>query len=93
MELRREWASRLTDPERQVVAATGRREVRFARPVRGEGMAVDYALDHSFAREAVVPERKLLTEALKRGIASVTVEGVKRELFTRPLIRGDHGGR
>ena len=43
-------------------------------------MAVDYALAHSFAREAVVPERKLLTEALKRGVGAVTVEGVKKEL-------------
>src|SRR4051794_16632172 len=77
-ELRREWASRLTDPERQTVKATGRREVPFARPAGGEGMAVDHALDHCFVREAVVPERKLLTEALKRGIGSVTVEGVKR---------------
>ena len=40
-----------------------------------------------------MPERKLLTEALKRGIGSVTVEGVKRELFKRPLIRGDHAGQ
>ena len=46
---------------------------------------------HSFAREAVVPERNLLTEALKRGIGSVTVEGVKRELAQRPLIRGEAG--
>ena len=63
------------------------------RPVRGEGEAVDYAIGHSFQREAVVPERKLLTEALKRGIGSVTVEDVKRELLKRPLIRGEHGGQ
>ena len=30
-------------------------------------LAVDHAIEHSFVREAVVPERKLLTEALKRG--------------------------
>ena len=30
-------------------------------------LAVDHAIEHSFVREAVVPERKLVTEALKRG--------------------------
>ena len=35
---------------------------------------------HSFARESVVPERKLLTEAMKRGLGAVTVDGVRREL-------------
>ena len=42
-------------------------------------MAVDHAIEHSFVREAVVPERKLLTEALKRGLGAVTVEDVTRE--------------
>ena len=37
-------------------------------------LAVDYALEHSFVRDAVVPERKLVTEALKRGLGAVTVE-------------------
>ena len=53
-----------------------RREHVAARPQRGEGGAVDHAIEHSFVREAVVPERKLVTEALKRGIGAVTVEGV-----------------
>ena len=35
----------------------------------------------------------MLTEALKRGIGSVTVEDVQRELKQRPLIRGEQGGR
>jgi conjugative relaxase-like TrwC/TraI family protein len=92
-ELRQQWDSRLTNQERQAVAATHRREVPYARPARGEGQAVDYATQHCFTREAVVPERKLLTEALKRGIGSVTVDAVKRELFKRPLIRGEQAGR
>ena len=92
-ELRRQWDSRLTDKERQAVAATHRREVAYARPVSGEGLAVDFATQHCFMRESVVAERKLLTEALKRGIGSVTVEAVKRELFKRPLIRGEYAGQ
>ncbi len=44
-------------------------------------------------REAVVPERKLLTEALKRGLGSVTVQATAKELSGRPLIRSEVAGR
>ena len=91
--LRKEWNARLSDKERKVLAAVHRRERAFARPERGEGLAVDHALEHSFVREAVVPERKLVTEALKRGIGAVTVEGVTQEMRDRPLIRSDVAGR
>ncbi len=40
-----------------------------------------------------MPERKLVTEALKRGIGAVTVEDVTREMRERPLIRSDVDGR
>jgi conjugative relaxase-like TrwC/TraI family protein len=92
-ELRQHWDNQLTDQERRALATTHCREAPYARPVHGEEQAVDYALDQGFAREAVVPERKLLTEALKRGIGAVTVEKVKSELKRRPLIRGEQGGR
>jgi conjugative relaxase-like TrwC/TraI family protein len=92
-ELRKEWDSRLTDQERQALAAAYRRQVPYARPVQGQAAAVDHALAHSYVREQVIPERKLLTEALKRGLGSVTVEEVKRELARRPLIRGEEAGQ
>ena len=60
------------------------RDEACARPEQGEAGAVDYAIEHSFVREAVVPERKLATEALKRGLGSVTVEGVQREVDKPP---------
>jgi conjugative relaxase-like TrwC/TraI family protein len=91
--LRKEWDARLTDRERDVLAAVHRRENAAARPERGEGMAVNHAIDHSFVRDAVVPERKLVTEALKRGLGTVTVEDVTREMRERPLIRSDVAGR
>src|SRR6202521_3449362 len=92
-QLRKEWDSRLTDRERTALAVVHRREHVAARPQRGEGLAVDHAIEHSFVREAVVPERKLHTEALKRGIGSVTVEDVAHEVGQRPLIRSDAAGR
>jgi conjugative relaxase-like TrwC/TraI family protein len=91
--LRKEWNKRLSDAERDGLARVHRRERAFPRPERGEKMAVDHAVEHSYLREAVVPERKLVTEALKRGIGAVTVEGVTAELAARPLIRSEVAGR
>jgi len=91
--LRKQWNARLTDRERTALAAVHGREQVAARPQRSERLAVDHAIEHSFVREAVVPERKLVTEALKRGIGAVTVEDVTREVIERPLIRSDVAGR
>ncbi len=91
--LRKIWNERLTDKERQVIAAVHRREKPAARPQPGEVPAVDHAIAHCYVREAVVPERKLVTEALKRGLGAVTVENVTREVEKRPLIRSDLAGR
>lgn len=85
--LRKEWNARLSDEERESLAAIHRREHEITRPEPGHAQAVDHAIEHSFVREAVVPERKLLTEALKRGLGTVTVEGATKELSSRPLIR------
>ena len=91
--LRKEWDARLTEKERNTLAAVHRRERVFARPERGEDMAVNHSIEHSFVRDAVVPERKLVTEALKRGLGAVTVEDVTHEVRERPLIRSDIAGR
>jgi conjugative relaxase-like TrwC/TraI family protein len=91
--LRKEWNGRLSEPEREVLAAVHRRETQMTRRQRGEAVSVDHALEHSFVRDAVVPERKLVTEALKRGLGAVTVEDVAREVQERPLIRSQIDGR
>jgi conjugative relaxase-like TrwC/TraI family protein len=91
--LRKEWDSRLSDAERKQLASVHRRERTFERPLHGEAQAVDHALAHSFVREAVLPERKLVTEALKRGLGAVTVEDVTSTMQARPLIRNEVDGR
>lgn len=88
-----EWNARLTDPERELLASVQRRDRVAVRPERGEAAAVDHATQHSFVREAVVRERKVITEALKRGLGAVTVEGVAGEVSKRPLIRREVDGR
>jgi conjugative relaxase-like TrwC/TraI family protein len=91
--LRKEWNTRLSNQDRKVLAAVHRREHPVARKERSEALAVDHSLEHSFVRDAVVPERKLVTEALKRGLGAVTVDGVTREVQDRPLIRSQVEGR
>ncbi len=88
-----EWNARLSADEREILAAVGRRERRALKPASQHEAAVDYAIEHSFVREAVMPERKLITEALKRGLGAVTVENVTREMTDRPLIRSEIAGR
>lgn len=92
-QLRKEWNARLTGEERNILAAVHRREQEPVRQARGEALAVDHAISHSFVREAVVPERKIATEALKRGLGTVTVAGVHKEVRSRPLISSDITGR
>lgn len=91
--LRNEWNARLGEDERDGLARVHRRDVAAIKPDPGHEQAVEYAIDHSFTREAAIPERKLLTETLKRGIGEVTVESATRELQARPLIRREVAGR
>ncbi len=91
--LRKEWDARLSKSERDLLATVHRREKLVLRSEHGEQQAVDHAIDHSFVRDAVMPERKVLTEALKRGIGTLTVENAASELKSRPLIRSDIDGR
>ena len=92
-QLRDAWGNRMAVAERHNLEGVSCKATSYPRHASGETQAVDHALEHSFVREAVMPERKLLTEALKRGLGSVTVEETSRELRDRPLIRSDVAGR
>ena len=91
--LRKEWNGRLSKEEREALAAVHRREAAAPKPEPSEAKAVDHAIEHSFVREAVIPERKLITEALKRGIGEVSVDKTANEVRTRALIRREVAGR
>lgn len=47
--------------------------------VATDAEALRYAVEHLFYRDSVVPEKKLLGEALRYGVGSVTLEGLKAE--------------
>ena len=90
-ELRREWDNRLTSQERQTLAGVRERRGQKVVRERRDAAAVDFAVRHVFAREAVVAEKKLLTEALKHGLGAVTVEGVRQRI--RPGAAAGGGAR
>lgn len=92
-ELRKAWDARLTDGERKAIASVHRREKQPEKLSGQEAMAVDHAISHSFVRDAVVAERKIATEALKRGLGAVTVQDVLKETARRPLVRKNFDGR
>ena len=83
-ELRAEWRSRLTDDERDGLGQlTEPREP--PRPATTLEAAVRQALDHSFERESVVPERHVLGEALRIGAGTVDVHAVAGEAARQGL--------
>jgi primosomal protein N' len=55
--------------------------------------SIDYAIAHEFERRSVVPERVLLTTALRHAIGQATPEQVKRRFGTRDLLIHDRQGR
>lgn len=86
-ELQNLWYRKLSQDQQAVLEDAIHSDLPFAKETGGEGMAVDHALKHCFTREAVVKERKLLTEAMKRAIGTASVADVQRELGSRSIIR------
>lgn len=97
-QLRNYWADRLTQDERDGLAALVSRA-----QARGQGgvpplltarEALDYASSHLLERSAVLPERQLLAEALRYGIGSVSKEQLQDALRTSALLSVEkHGTR
>jgi conjugative relaxase-like TrwC/TraI family protein len=85
------WTSRLTPAE--AAALRPGEPATHANPPDRAAAAVDFAARHLFERQAVVPERTLLTEALKAGLGEVTVAGVARAAKAAGLLEAEHDGR
>ncbi len=92
--LRAAWDSRLTPAEREALRK-GKFLVRVfrSRDTPSTEASVDHALLHVFELSSVVSEKQLLATALKRGVGSVDVEEVKREMNKRDIIRREVDGR
>lgn len=92
-ELQREWENRLSPEEKQAIEEVVAQKGTHGREEQRNAAAVEFASRHLFEREAVVAERKLLTEALKHGLGSVSVEGVGKAADRPDLLVKEQDGR
>lgn len=93
-ERKSDWTSRLTDDEARLFDAltdpSGSGDVSGPQSTT---VAVSLALQHCFERDAVVPERQVLTEALRFGLGTVDVHDVQKEARRQSLLTRDIDGR
>lgn len=86
-ELRKEWISRLSAPERAAVATAH----RPTKPPRTASVtaeqAREHAAQHHFERASVVDERTFLRTALRYGVGSVSIGAAHDELQSSSLLR------
>jgi len=94
-ELGEYWRSRMTADEGSAVhAVTGRigsAAIGEDRHVAAE--AASRAVEHCLERSSVVPERKLLTEALRRSVGGAWPETVERAVNSQGLLVAKRDGR
>lgn len=94
-DLGRAWSGRMTDEERDQLAsvvADSRDRAASGDPLAGDDVdsanarALDWSVRHSFARRSTVPQRRLVAEALKRGVGEVEVDALWRRVPELPLL-------
>src|SRR5215470_9302086 len=89
-ERHRRMAEAFGNQPEQVVEAAGQRAQRIERDVPGvtAQSAVTFSRERNLEREAVVEERELLRDALKRSMGEATFEEIKAE-FEKHVDAGD----
>ncbi len=94
-QLQSEWRGRMTPRELEALARLEKLIGSDSQPQddNAAARAVDYAIGHEFERKSVIPERQLLTTALKQGIGQVRPEQVLEQAAHAPLIVGERFGR
>ncbi|MGH7243422.1 MAG: MobF family relaxase [Phycisphaerales bacterium] len=94
-ELQRLWRERMTPDELAAVQSTSQRIGSVSLPAndRIAEEAIQYAIGHCFERNSVVPERRFLAEAIKRGIGATNPETVIAAAQRAGLISAEYEGR
>ncbi|KAB2943013.1 MAG: relaxase domain-containing protein [Phycisphaerae bacterium] len=94
-ELRSEWMSRITADELAALEGVKARIGMESLPEDGRAAreAALHAVGHCFERSAVVPERKILAEAMKRAVGKAAPELVTRSLAGEHLVVAERNGR
>ncbi|MFI4870326.1 MAG: MobF family relaxase, partial [Phycisphaerales bacterium JB061] len=94
-ELREEWRSRLEPAEAAALALKAGHigEESYPEQPAAAREAADQAIGHCFERSAVVPERRLLADAMKRAVGIASPEAVAQAVAERGLIIAERDGR
>lgn len=94
-ELQQEWKSRLTPEEADALNLVHDRLGGESIPEddRLASDAVHHAIDHSFERSSVVPERRLLANALKRSVGAASPAKLFKKMSGQGLIIGERDGQ
>ena len=89
-ELQGIWRERMTESERSILDSLVHRIGEDSDPTDNSSAAkaLGYAISHSFERKSVVPERRLLSTALKHSVGKATVDQIQHEFDRSDLIRG-----
>ena len=82
--LKETWAAWLSGDESDALRRV--KDLGQKSPEISDAGAVDYALSHAFERSSVVSEKRFLAEALRHGVGSVSVDGVKAQTKLRSAI-------
>lgn len=94
-ELRRLWDARMSERDRDDLKMVCEQigSTPSPRDPKHTEHAVSRAIDHSFERMSVAPERRLLAEALKQAVGQATPEQVLACVGRQDLITAEHHGR
>ena len=91
-ELRELWSDRLGEADREAFALAAAKAGNPSPPLTAE-QAIAYAIDHCFERDSAVPEKLLVAEALKIGVAAVSAEDVRAQFQDFGVITARMDGR
>lgn len=94
-QLRDLWQDRLDEREAQIIdqLASQIGVAPITRDQTSARQAADWAIEHVFERDSVVPERTLLVDALKRAVGKATREDIESHIEQQDLIRAERDGR
>jgi conjugative relaxase-like TrwC/TraI family protein len=94
-ELQDEWRARMSPADLQEIDSIERRLGGDTEPADSSAAAkgMEYATNHAFERQSVVPERQVLALALRHSVGRARVEDVLQQAASIPFIHGERDGQ
>lgn len=83
-ELWYQWRTRISEADYTAIDYSHRVSLgRTTRPERNDAHFVDLAMSHLTERRSVVSERRVITDAMSRGLGQVSLEGIQQDIRRR----------